>query len=68
MYKLVNGKLPINFDNILSSIIPDNRLNLRNASYGHLKVNFARTNFGEKMIQTGGVRLWNQIPRDIRDS
>ena len=68
MYKLASHQLPCNFDDVLADITIETALNLRSTSNGDLKVNFARTKYGEKMIQTDGVKLWNRIPTNIKQS
>ena len=67
MYRLVNKKLPCNFENLWSPLRESTQYNLRSNDDGKIKEVFARTNYGYKMIQTSGARLWNSIPRAIKN-
>ena len=66
MYRLVNNKLPSNFENLWSPIQEGVQYNLRSANNGLIKESFARTNYGYRRIQTSGAKLWNRIPLAIK--
>ena len=68
MYRLVNKKLPSNFENLWSPLRERTQYNLRSNDDGKIKEILARTNYGCKMIQTSGARLWNSIPTSIKNS
>ena len=67
MYRLVNKKLPCNFENLWSPLRERTQYNLRSNDDGKINEMFARTNYGYKMIQTSGARLWNSIPTSIKN-
>ena len=68
MYRLVNKKLPSNFEELLSPHTQKTHYNLRSSRNGNIRENFARTNYGFRMMQTSGARLWNHIPNTIRQN
>ena len=57
MYRLVNQKIPSNFENMWLPNGPVNRYNLRSSNTGNIRELFARTNYGLKTIQTSGAKL-----------
>ena len=68
MYRLVNKKLPSNFDNLCSPLRDGTSYNLRSNNNENITESFARTNCGYRRVQTSGARLWNGIPISIRQS
>ena len=68
MYRLINKLLPSNFQHLWAPLREGNHYNLRSNTNGNVKEKFARTNFGDKRIQTSGARLWNNIPITIKKS
>ena len=66
MFRLINKKLPSNFEVLLSPLLQVGPYNLRSNSNGNINESFARTNYGYRMIQTSGARLWNNIPNNTK--
>ena len=65
MFRLVNNKLPSNFENLWSPANEHNH-NLRSSNSGNIREQFARTIYGRERIQSGGAKLWNEIPTQIQ--
>ena len=67
MFRLINKKLPSNFE-MLQCPTRAGQYSLRSAANEHIPENLARTNYGSRQIKTSGVKLWNNIPLEIRKS
>ena len=68
MYRLINQKLPNNFENLRPRPQQRTSYNLRSNNNGDVKESFSRTNYGYKRIETSGAKLWNDIPTTIKQS
>ena len=68
MFKLRNGLLPSNFDNLVSTDLANERQNMRTTENEGIRVGAFRTIYGAKRLSCSGALLWNDIPLDLRKS
>ena len=66
VYKTINGMLPKVFDNYFIHL---RNTNLRSHRYiDNLVIPFCRTEFARKSIKCMCPRIWNNVPREIKDT
>lgn len=64
IHKILNKNININFNFIKKSSV--HKMQLRNSS--HLVTYKCRTNYGKKTIKYEGIKLYNELPKFIKDS
>ena len=66
VYQSVTGNAPTYINDMLQPVSDLDRTQLRSASKGDLVVPRTRLKLGERAFRVAALRLWNQLPPDIR--
>ena len=68
VYKHENGKLPSSFDNFLTSSVNTHGYSLRSITNSRYKRVWGNTIHSLKLLQNEAVKIWNTIPKTIREA
>jgi hypothetical protein len=68
MYDVSCATIPVNICNLFMSIKKVHRYDTRSSTSNNLFTNYARTNIQKHALSSVGVKLWNEIPPNIRES
>ena len=66
MYDVSNGKVEAHFQKLFQLVNSRHNIQTRQATTGHLSQPLVRTNYKQNFITNYGVKVWNEIPREIR--
>ena len=66
MYSFFNDKLPSYFRNYFILNEKFHSHNTRSAS--NIFIDFKRTNYGKFPLKFRGAQMWNELPKDLKDS
>lgn len=66
IFKSKNEKLPSSFENFFTESHGHHQYNLRSREREDYKCEWGKTQYGMRRVQYEGVKLWNNIPQEIR--
>ena len=69
MYKFIHKQLPVQFDNNFNSVMAINKRSTRaSQKKNQLYIPRFRTNRLQRSIKYRGVKVWNDIPNEIKNN
>ena len=69
MYKFIHKQLPVQFDNYFASVLAINKRSTRDSQKkNQLYIPRLRTNRLQRSIKYRGVKVWNDIPTEIKNN
>ena len=68
MYYVSKGTVETHFQKLFQLVNSRHNNQTRQATAGHLSRPLVRTNCKQNFITNYGVKVWNEIPREIRDA
>ena len=68
MYDVSKGKVEEHFQKLFQLVNSRHNIQTRQATAGHLSQPLVRTNYKQNFITNYGVKVCNEIPRELRDA
>ena len=68
MYDVSKGKVEEHLQKLFQLVNSRHNIQTRQATAGHLSQPLVRTNYKQNFITNYGVKVWNEIPRELRDA
>ena len=68
VYDVSKGKVEEHLQKLFQLVNSRHNIQTRQATAGHLSQPLVGTNYKQNFITNYGVKVWNEIPRELRDA